>query len=80
VEFSPVGLVVSVAVLAPNLLLAVYPPRVPMPTVRVPLLLAGLERAGQASCLVIPVIVPPGPFVAAWSAVAAACLAGYYAL
>lgn len=78
--FSPWGLVVGLAVLAPNLLLVCLPPRVPVPTARVPRLLGWLERVGQALCLVVPAITQPGELAAWWAVPALVALAGYYAL
>jgi hypothetical protein len=80
VGFSFLGLMVAVAVLSPNLLLLRFPPRDGFPSVRVPSLLSGLERAGQGLCLVVPVITEPGLVRWGWIVVGAAGLAGYYAL
>lgn len=78
--FSPFGLVVSLAVLAPNLLMVAFPPRDPSPEVRVPPALTWLERAGQALCLVVPVITAAGELRWWWAAPATLALVGYYAL
>lgn len=78
--FSPLGLIVGVLVLAPNLLLLRFPPRPALPTVRVPWPLAWAERAGQALCLVVPAITEPGPIAWGWSALVAAALAAYLTL
>ena len=78
--FSPLGLAVGLAVLAPNLLLMRFPPRVPIPTTPVPRALAWLERIGQAMCLVVPAITQPGPVVGWWALPVFGGLAGYYAL
>lgn len=78
--FSPLGLIVSVAVLAPNLLLLRFPPRPGYPRVAVPWPLTWLERGGQALCLVVPAITAPGRVEWAWAVVASGCLAAYYAL
>lgn len=75
--FSPWGLAIAVAVLAPSLLLLALPPRHPLPTVRVSPLLSALERGGQAACLVIPVIVLPAPLAWAWAVPMAVCLGAY---
>ncbi|WP_243695209.1 hypothetical protein [Agromyces protaetiae] len=77
---SPLGLLVSVLVLAPNLLLVAFPPRAPLPDVRVPLPLTILERAGQALCLVVPAVTEPGRVVWWWAVPLLAALAGYWAL
>lgn len=78
--FSPLGLVVGLCVLAPNLLLVWFPPSVPAPAVHVPRLLGWLERAGQALCLVVPAITQPGQLIGWWAVPAVVALAGYYAL
>ncbi|GGA54638.1 hypothetical protein GCM10011490_00530 [Pseudoclavibacter endophyticus] len=78
--FSPLGLIVGLAVLAPNLLLVWFPPRVPVPAAHVPRLLGLLERAGQVLCLVVPAITQPGEFVCWWTVPTFVALAGYYAL
>ncbi|QIZ99800.1 hypothetical protein [Leifsonia sp. PS1209] len=78
--FSLLGLIMALAVLAPNLLLVWFPPLSPMPEARVPRLLGWLERAGQALCLVVPPITEPGELVGWWAVPALAALAGYYAL
>lgn len=78
--FSPLGLIVGLAVLAPNLLLLRFPPRDPLPRVAVPRVLSWLERAGQALCLVVPAITDPGPIAWWWVAPGVVALAIYYAL
>lgn len=78
--FSLLGLVVALAVLAPNLLLVAAPPLEPMPTARVPVVLTALERVGQALCLVTPVVFVPDHLNWWWMLVVAAALGGYYAL
>ena len=78
--FSPLGLLVGLAVLAPNLLLLRFPPRTAIPAVRVPGVLTAFERAGQALCLVVPAITEPGVIVWWWAAPLLAALAGYWAL
>ena len=70
----------SIAVLAPNLLMLKYPPRPRLPAVAVPWPLNWLERIGQALCLVIPAITAAGTLVWVWSVPALLALAGYYAL
>jgi hypothetical protein len=70
---------VSIAVLAPNLLILIFPPRDSPPEVSVPLVFAWLERSGQALCLVLPALTEPRGTVW-WSAPAALALTGYYAL
>lgn len=78
--FSPWGLAIAVAVLAPSLLLVWFPPRPPLPAVRVSRVLTALERGGQAACLVIPVIVRPAPLAWGWAVPMAVLLAAYVAL
>lgn len=78
--FSPIGLIIGLAVLAPNVLLLWFPPATPMPSPRIPTLLSWLERAGQALCLVVPAITAPGVILGWWSVPAVAALLGYYAL
>ncbi|WP_182526510.1 hypothetical protein [Nocardioides dongkuii] len=78
--FSPAGLALSLAVLAPNLLMLRFPPRDPLPSVRAPRVVSGAERAGQALCLVVPAASTHGPTEPAWAALVAGCLAGYYGL
>lgn len=81
--FSPVGLLIAIAVLAPGLLLAVLPPRPPLPRTGTHAVLVGLEHAGQLACLVLLVLcgaeVGPGP--RDWVLVAVgACVVGYLGL
>lgn len=78
--FSPLGLAVSLAVFAPNLILAWFPPRTPLPAAKVPRALGWLERAGQVLCLVVPAITPAGVVVWWWAPFAMACLGVYYGL
>ncbi len=78
--FSPLGLLVSLAVLAPNLLLIPFRPRTPLPRIAPPKILSLLERAGQALCLVVPAVTLPGEVAAGWLAPLLLALAGYYAL
>lgn len=78
--WSVLGLMTSIAVLAPNALLIAWPPRDPAPDAGVPAPLAWLERAGQALCLVVPAITEPGDIRPWWAVPAAAALATYYGL
>ncbi|WP_285027418.1 hypothetical protein [Plantibacter sp. ME-Dv--P-122b] len=78
--FSLWGLVVGVAVLAPNLVLWWIPPSVAIPTTRAPRPLIWLERAGQALCLVVPTITAAGVLRWGWAIPALVALAGYYAM
>lgn len=80
VGFSPLGLIVSLAVLTPNLLLVWLPPREPLPSAPVPRPIRWLERAGQACCIVVPAITTIGDTASWWALPAASALVGYYAL
>ncbi len=74
--FSLAGLVVSLAILAPTLLLRGAPAP---PPPAVPAVLTGLERAGQAGCLVLPALTGD-PTGRGWLVVVLAAVLGYYAL
>ncbi|WKU03792.1 hypothetical protein [Micromonospora sp. HUAS LYJ1] len=50
-EFSTLGLIIGLAVLAPNLLLVLFPPRTPPPAAYVPRLLGWIGRGGQTLCV-----------------------------
>lgn len=78
--FSPLGFIVAIAVLAPNLSMLRFSPRPPLPRVHLPRPLGWLERVGQALCLVVPAITEPGATVWGWAIAALAALAAYYAL
>jgi hypothetical protein len=80
VGFSPWGLVVAGAVLAPSLLLLAFPLRSDGPVPAGPLVLTWIERAGQALCLIVPVITEDGPLSWWWASVVVVLLAAYYAL
>jgi len=80
VGWSVLGLMTSIAVLAPNALLIAWPPRGPAPDARVPVPLAWLERAGQALCLVVPAMTEPGGIRPWWALPTAVALATYYGL
>ena len=80
VGFSLLGLLVSAAVLAPNLLLLRFPPRDAVPSAPVPVVVTWVERAGQALCLVVPAITSAGALQGWWSPVIVVALGGYYAL
>lgn len=84
-SLSLAGFCVSAAILAPNLLLLAFPAR-GTPTIRMrprPLIV-GLEMAGQAGCLVAPVltgVMPTSPTLAvAGGLLVGLFIAGYYAL
>ena len=74
--FSPLGLAVSVAVFAPNLLLLVFSPREAQPIVRVPRPVSWLEREGLALCLVVPTITALTGYYKLWGATSVAAEAG----
>lgn len=78
--FSPLGLLVSAAVLAPNLLMIRFPPRDGLPDARPPRPLVWLERVGQALCIAVPALVAPGPLAPWWSVAVALALLLYYGL
>lgn len=78
--FSLFGLIIAVAVLAPNFLLLVFSPHGEMATPTLPVLLTWVERAGQALCLVVPVITAAGDLYWWWLLPVALALGGYYAL
>ncbi|NYD68809.1 hypothetical protein [Agromyces atrinae] len=78
--FSVLGLVVSLAVILPNLLVLVFPPREGFPSTRIPPILSGVERAGQALCAVVPVITEPGAVHGWWAIPVLVGLVAYYLL
>lgn len=78
-SFSWVGLLVGLAVLAPNLLLIPFRPVDGFRAVRVPLPLTILERAGQAGCLALVAITAFGP-PDVWFAFMVVAIAAYWAL
>lgn len=55
-EFSLLGLGVSLAVFAPTLLLLVFPPHEARPLADIPWPLAYCERLGQIGCIVAPAL------------------------
>ncbi|QNA92754.1 MULTISPECIES: hypothetical protein [unclassified Microbacterium] len=78
--FSVLGLALSLAVFAPNLLLLWFPPRPAIDDDDAPLIVEILERAGQALCVTLPAITV-GAFVLWWAVVPVIlCVAGYWAL
>ncbi|AWH97001.1 hypothetical protein [Dietzia psychralcaliphila] len=79
-EFHLAGLGVSLAVLAPGLLLWCFPPREPFPTAVAPAPARWAERAGQALCLTLPAVTASGAFTWSWSVPMAGGLLLYYAL
>ncbi|MFT4281613.1 hypothetical protein [Microbacterium sp.] len=83
-EFSPYGLAFSLVLLAPSLLLVRWPPRRPIPRVRVAWPLATAERSGQALTLALPpfsaVTAPLAPAQAVLGIVTGVLLLGYGSL
>lgn len=57
--FSLLGLAVSLAIFLPNLLLIPFPPRPKLEGPAVPRVLLVFERAGQALCMTVPVLIRP---------------------
>ncbi|MEH6821715.1 MAG: hypothetical protein V7706_17395 [Dietzia psychralcaliphila] len=74
------GLGLSLAVLAPTLLLVRLPPREPLPRSSVPGPVRWIERVGQALCLVVPALGASGTFLWWWSVPVSCGLVAYYAL
>ncbi|MFN3601791.1 MAG: hypothetical protein ACK4UY_10430 [Dietzia sp.] len=74
------GLGLSLAVLAPTLLLVRFPPREPLPRSSAPRPVRWIERVGQALCLVVPALSASGTVVWWWSVPAIVGLVAYYAL
>jgi hypothetical protein len=81
VTFSVGGLLVSVAVLLPTLLLLPFPPKgSPDVPPRVGWPLASLEKVGQVGCLVAPALGSGGVVRNGWLVLVVACIAAYYGL
>lgn len=78
--FSVLGLVVSLAIFAPSLLLVVFPARPRLESFPTPLVLQVFERVGQVLCVTVPAATAPGGVV--WWAVVptALAVAVYWAL
>lgn len=80
-EISLAGLGLSLAVLAPNLLLVVAPPAgVPATMPSVPRTLTVLERAGQAGCLVAPALTGGSGGLSGVLLLVVVLVAGYHGL
>ncbi|RKS86277.1 hypothetical protein DEU37_2643 [Microbacterium sp. AG790] len=78
--FSPHGLVLSIALFAPSLLLVRFPPH-PAPTsVGVPRSLVALERVGQVLCVTVPVITVGGDVRWWWALPVSLLVVAYGAL
>jgi len=79
--FSLAGLLVSLAILLPNLVLLVAPadgaPR-PLPAPRPVIVWA--ERIGQAGCLVLPALTVGSAGMSPWAVLTALFIAAYWAL
>ncbi|CAN5210583.1 hypothetical protein BH09ACT5_BH09ACT5_18410 [soil metagenome] len=79
--FSLPGLLLSLAVLAPNFLLLAFPARNPPSEVATGgWLLSGLERVGQAACLVAPALTGGEAHPDAWLAAVIVFVGCYYGL
>ncbi len=79
--FSLPGLLIALAILAPNFLLLPFPPTgAPDPAPRTSTIAGVLERVGQVGCLVLAVIVAPVPGHPAWLVALIALVAVYYLL
>lgn len=78
--FSVLGLALSLAVFAPNLLLVWFPPRPVMERVAVPKVVEVLERSGQALCVTVPVITVGDRPLWWWAIPAAILVVAYWAL
>ena len=77
--FSLVGLLIGLAILAPNALLAIAAPRGGVPTAgSAGIVFTALERAGQIGCLVLLAVTPALP--TPWLIPTAASIAIYWAL
>jgi len=74
------GTLIAAAILLPNLLLAVFPPRTDLPQPKVGFVFVALERAGQLGCLVL-LIFAPGEFSRPiWGVLVGASIALYWGL
>lgn len=78
--FSWAGVIVAIAILAPNLLMAVFPPREGVGSiVSAGLPFTILERAGQVGCLALLCVTPFGA-IDVWFWAMIVFIAAYYAL
>lgn len=80
VGFSVAGALLSFAVLAPNLLLLVLPPRDRAPVRSAGGFATALERIGQAACLVLPALAPVTPAPDGWFIGVVVAIAAYWSL
>ncbi len=81
VGFSVAGLIVSLAILAPNLVLLGWPARdQPVGEPSPGMILTVLERAGQACCLVLPALTGGSPHLDLWLLAVVLLIAAYYGL
>lgn len=78
--FSALGLALSLAIFAPSLSLAWFPPRPAVPAGVVPRPVTVLERAGQALCVTIPAITVGASVSWWWFPLVAALVLAYWAL
>lgn len=78
--FSLSGLAVSLAILAPNLVLLWAPPRDHLPSPAIPPAVRALERVGQIGCLVLPAISGSNGPVNALLVMILLCIGVYYGL
>ena len=77
--FSLLGLLTGLAILAPNLLLAVFPPRGGIPRLgSAGPVFTALERAGQVGCLALLAATPAAPTL--WLIPVALSIAAYWTL
>lgn len=80
VDYSVAGMILSLAIVAPNFFLLGGAPRAPRPIPRVPWALTVLERVGQAGCFVVPALLGGSAHVDLWLALVLLCVAAYYGL
>ena len=82
--FSPTGLLFSLLILAPNVLMLVFPPlNIPAELGDAGMVYTALERVGQLACMVLPVILKDcfkDWHFDLWLALAAVCIGAYYGL
>ena len=79
--FSLPGLILSLAILAPNFLLLAWPPRNPPATpATTGWLLSALEKGGQAACLVAPALTGRDAGLDGWLVAVIAFVGVYYGL
>lgn len=79
-DFSVLGLALSLVVFVPNLLLLWFPPRPAMERVTVPTIVEILERSGQALCVTVPVITVGARVLWWWAIPVGILVVAYWAL